>query len=364
MSTPTRQPSSASLKNLVPSGSFLQQLLEEINGSGTANKLHEQPSAQATPRSNASSNGSARAPLDPHIPAMATSAAIGARTSAMVHGDPQLSSAIHSLYLSGPTTSDTYFPLSNGINRIESPLIFCDIDSDISATPSPTEPPTSALSAALTDATSISEGRQRASNASGSRSPEKRARSPDTSSHLLAKKMRTMTLPAFQTSHTSYPLGRSTWRNSIGSDNRSLLRGATFSERNPALLDQASSFKDFVSPELSSFRPEVVGPQGVGPLARTSIQSSTRRSSLIERDSSPEYDGTPSYAQSLHLVDTDVSIYKKVHGDEWRENSLCLHCFRRHGNFRKLTLYGYEMCGRNEALESHYWESGGDDGYD
>jgi hypothetical protein len=179
---------------------------------------------------------------------------------------------------------------------------------------------------------------------------EKRARSPDTSSHLLAKKMRMMTLPAFQTSHTSHPLGRSTWRNSIGSDNRSLLRGSTFTERNPALLDQASSF-----------RPEVVGPQGVGPSALTPIQPSTRRSSLIERDSSPEYDGTPSYAQSLHLVDTDVSIYKKVHGDEWRENSLCLHCFRRHGSFRKLTLYGYEMCGRNEALESHYWESGGDE---
>lgn len=194
---------------------------------------------------------------------------------------------------------------------------------------------------------------------------EKRPRSPDTSSELLAKKMRTMTLPAFQSSRISQSLGRaSSWRNSIGSDNRSLLRESAFTERKPALLDSTSSFQDSVSPELSSFRPEVVGPQGVSSRATTLTQSSTRRSSILERDSSPEYDDTPAYAQSLHLVDTDVSIHKKVHGEEWRENSLCLHCFRQHGNFRKLTMHGYEMCGRNEALESHYWESDGDAGYD
>lgn len=39
----------------------------------------------------------------------------------------------------------------------DSPPMFCDIESDITVTPSPTEAPTSAISTALTDATSVTE---------------------------------------------------------------------------------------------------------------------------------------------------------------------------------------------------------------
>jgi hypothetical protein len=95
--------------------------------------------------------------------------------------------------------------------------------------------------------------------------------------------------------------------------------------------------------------------------AETPIRSGTRRSSMIEQDQSPKLADTPIYARSLHLIDTDISIYKKDHGDKWREHALCLYCFRRHGGFNKLREHGYEVCGRDEALESYYWESGGDD---
>ena len=81
---------------------------------------------------------------------------------------------------------------------------------------------------------------------------------------------------------------------------------------------------------------------------------------MIERDESPPRSETPTYARSLHLIDTEISIYKKVHGDEWTEYPLCLHCFRQHGAFNRINEHGYELCGRDEALESHYWESNGD----
>jgi hypothetical protein len=164
-------------------------------------------------------------------------------------------------------------------------------------------------------------------------------------------------------SHMAQPTTRSSWRDSIGGDNRSLIRTSAFIERIAVVFDHESYHEHGALPELSSFRPGAVDSQGVPPISVTPIQPSTRRTSAIERDPSLELDDTPSYARSLHLVDTDVSIYKKVHGDEWRQNSLCLHCFRRYGGFNKMDQHGYEVCGRNEALDSHYWETYGSDEY-
>jgi hypothetical protein len=58
----------------------------------------------------------------------------------------------------------------------------------------------------------------------------------------------------------------------------------------------------------------------------------------------------------LQLVDDEVSIYKQVHGEEWMEAPLCLHCFREHGEFHRLYNDGCEACGQDEELEHHYWE--------
>jgi hypothetical protein len=118
----------------------------------------------------------------------------------------------------------------------------------------------------------------------------------------------------------------------------------------------ADSLAD-IMPDLSSFRPQAVDAQGIPRATATPSRPGTRRTSVIERDNSAEFAETPSYARSFHLVDTDdISIYQKTHGDEWRSSPLCLYCFRKHGNFSKLEEYGYEACGRDEALESHYWQ--------
>jgi hypothetical protein len=445
MTTPTRQPNGAPFQNLVPSSSFLQQLLEEINGSGTPTVVRRRTASQSAPRPEASPNEGRRAssvwvggtsiaretrhqlraadearvrrdsfavddlprgllrsapylhalcfdaaspsssrsstsssPRDPQLVGLVAPTATNQETSSAVLDESHHKSTMGGLRIPGSAAGTLQQSDPDDIDRTASPLIFCDIDSDISSTPSPTEPPTSALSAALTDATSVSDDQPRPPRDPGNAgcmftlSPpptmltrtaaEKRARTPDILSGSLSKKTRTMTLPHLQ-SQMAHPTSRSSWRNSVGGDNRSLIRSSTFIERSPIMLDKARSVPDGALPELSSFRPGAVDSQGVPPISVTPVRPSTRRSSAIGRDPSPESDDTPIYARSLHLVDTDVSVYKKVHGDEWRQNSLCLHCFRRHGGFNKMNQHGYEVCGRSEALDSHYWETYGSDEY-
>ncbi|KAF2030431.1 hypothetical protein EK21DRAFT_65429, partial [Setomelanomma holmii] len=60
MTTPTQQPGGAPLGFHGPSGSFLQQLLEEARASGTPTIMRDQPTSQDTPRSAPDSNGSIR----------------------------------------------------------------------------------------------------------------------------------------------------------------------------------------------------------------------------------------------------------------------------------------------------------------
>jgi hypothetical protein len=158
-------------------------------------------------------------------------------------------------------------------------------------------------------------------------------------------------------SMTHTEVSSSSLRRSIGGDNRRVIRSSTFTERAPAPMELATSTIIDMYPELSSFRPQATDAQGIPPTSKTPVRPATCRTSTIEQDESPSPEGTPSFASSLHLVDNGVSIYKKIHGDEWRENSLCLYCFRQHGDFNCLNKHGYEACGRDEALESHYWES-------
>jgi hypothetical protein len=176
------------------------------------------------------------------------------------------------------------------------------------------------------------------------------------SPEMLSKKIRTMTLPEIQDgilyqSNT----GRRPWRNSVGGDNRYIVHDSTFTERGHPAQEPLDSSLASLMPELSSFRPQVVDPQGV-PRRASVARPSTRRVSMVERQETPEPAETPSYARSFHLVDTDVSVYRQTHGDAWRNSPLCLYCFRQNGSFRKIEQHGYETCGREEALESHYWE--------
>jgi hypothetical protein len=192
---------------------------------------------------------------------------------------------------------------------------------------------------------------------------DKRLRDRSATPEMIPKRMRTMTLPAISGRPIAQSMTRSTsWRNTIGGDNTYLVRGSSFSERGPSVVQPLSPINTSPPPEVSSFRPHAAGPQGIAHRPTTPIRATPRRSSTAERDQIQEQADTPVYARSLHLVDTDVSVYKKDHGDEWREHSLCLYCFRRYSGFNKLRKHGYEVCGRDEALESHYWESNNDDG--
>ncbi|ORY17443.1 hypothetical protein BCR34DRAFT_596917 [Clohesyomyces aquaticus] len=68
---------------------------------------------------------------------------------------------------------------------------------------------------------------------------------------------------------------------------------------------------------------------------------------------------TPAWLRPLHLVDDekDRSIYMSRHGDESKDHPLCLYCFRRYGAFHRIVRDGCELCGREDILESHYFEN-------
>ena len=166
-----------------------------------------------------------------------------------------------------------------------------------------------------------------------------------------------MTLPVDQNcTMTHAESSRAPCRRSIGGDNQCVIHDQTFTERAPAPLDHVDSIVTSTMPELSSFRPQAADAQGIPHAPSTPTRPATRRSSVAVQAESPEPTETPSWDRSFHLVDTEVSIYKKIHGDQWEDYPLCLHCFRRHGKFNKIEEHGYEVCGREEALESHYWQ--------
>ena len=176
---------------------------------------------------------------------------------------------------------------------------------------------------------------------------------------MLSKKLRTGTFPQKFGSRPIDQLESRTasWRRSIGGDNTTLLLSCSFTERTPASVGYTSTLGADLLPDLSSFRPQAADSQGLALKPGTRARTPSRRPSVIRCSDCLEAPETPIYARSLHLIDDGHdSIYKKDHGDEWRENSLCLYCFRLHGKFSKLSNHGYESCGRDDPLESHYWE--------
>jgi hypothetical protein len=446
MTTPSRRSSNAALKNLVPSGSFLKQLLEDISGSGTPTVLHNRNTPQHSPSSRHSSNRSRRASsawVGGDATALETRMRLRAADEARMRktlpnspdgthdtikptlhlntgcfdypssssGNSTTGSSPRNLFPPDPlkrnaTAHDTHDVMSDAVksNRLitpvgglslpvltahemqclafsdvtgtKSPLFFRDIDSDMSSTSSPTELPTSAISEALTDATTISEERQSIPSASGCRSrmfvlsllyytltkvvAGKRPLNQVEALETTSKKSRTVMLPGNRRYSMTYgESSSSSLCSSIGDDNRRVIQSSNFTEKAPCLKELVVPTTIDTYPELSSFRPQAVDAQGVPPISVSPIRPSTPRTSTMERHVTLSPDETPSYASSLHLVDNGVSIYKKIHGDEWRDNSLCLYCFRQYGGFNRLNKHGYEACGRDEALESHYWESSG-----
>jgi hypothetical protein len=142
----------------------------------------------------------------------------------------------------------------------------------------------------------------------------------------------------------------------IGGDNLRLRTHDGFTERAPETRTMAITSTDDAVPELSSFRPTDPGPQSQsGPSkSRPRLQ---RASTSPSRQSDSVLPDEPAWMRPLHLVDTGrMSIYKNVHDDGPIRHALCLWCYRRRGQFRKVHKHGYESCGSAEVLDSHYWE--------
>jgi hypothetical protein len=139
----------------------------------------------------------------------------------------------------------------------------------------------------------------------------------------------------------------------IGGDNLRLRTHDGFTERAPETRTMATTSKDDAIPELSSFRPTDQGPPGPSksrPKLQRASTSPTRQPDSVLPDE-------PAWMRPLHLVDTGrMSIYKNVHDDGPIRHALCLWCYRRRGQFRKVHKHGYESCGSAEVLDSHYWE--------
>jgi hypothetical protein len=143
----------------------------------------------------------------------------------------------------------------------------------------------------------------------------------------------------------------------VARDNRRVLGDEAFTERAPAPRMSVELSGSTILPELSSFRPNVVSPQGsptLGPPVRTMARVHT---SPVE-PTSPIIPETPAWLRPMHLIDTGgKSIYMHAHDNGPIRHALCLYCFRHNGSFRKVHRHGYEACGRTEVLDSHYWES-------
>lgn len=177
----------------------------------------------------------------------------------------------------------------------------------------------------------------------------KKRTSPSPTPERTSKRMRTQTRTLSRSK--TEPLGSC---KGMGSDNQTLIRTKPFTERVPEATNRIARHS---IPELSSFRPEFADPQGQ-PRPSTPMRASARPSFSRHESASPAPAETPPWARSMHLVDTNEhqSIYKNVHGDEWMDSPLCLYCFRQKGCFNRVKTHGYQVCGREEALQSHYWD--------
>lgn len=228
MTTPTRQSSSVAFQNFVSSGSFLQQLLEEINGPGTPTLLHDRTTSQfhgsrqalagrvsgtaiiqdccEKPRAankarmqetsdsgtnstpdvlkrtshlhaqcfdSPSSSSTGSSPRDKFLPSPVRGGITSCDTCSVVSsaaGSSRFRPTVDDLRLPASTMHDMQSSTPDYSARPNSPLFCYALDFNTSSTPSPTDPPTSATSTALTDATIVLDDRPSTPSASGSHS--------------------------------------------------------------------------------------------------------------------------------------------------------------------------------------------------
>jgi hypothetical protein len=139
-------------------------------------------------------------------------------------------------------------------------------------------------------------------------------------------------------------------------NNRCFVDHPAFYERLFEAQNPTDPFRSHCLPAVSSFRPEPMGPQGVPLISVKPTRPISHVSSIFEHSDDTAHPQPTPCGESLKLVDGDMSIYRNSCSSQWRECPLCLYCYRQHGSFNRIGENGCELCGREEVLESHYWE--------
>lgn len=177
MTSSSSQRSGPSIGNSTRSNSFLQQILDEINGRGDSDyhetdplQIHQNSIVGPGKHTSSVWVGGATMPQGARAKSQASDETYLHKTSITIADSGPLSHEPSSKHVAYPrlTVGGLRLPSArfytydadsnNTLDKADSPLLFGNIDSDISSTPSPTEAPTSAATAALTEATSVSEG--------------------------------------------------------------------------------------------------------------------------------------------------------------------------------------------------------------
>ncbi|PVI02801.1 hypothetical protein DM02DRAFT_700095 [Periconia macrospinosa] len=195
-----------------------------------------------------------------------------------------------------------------------------------------------------------------------SRTPMSDAQCSEYTSQFLAgiKRNPTPTLSLETRKRTRTKLdghGTDSRRHTVSGNSELIMRGGghlydsppEFIERLPPSRPQGIDPVDD-SPLLhsSSFRPVDQGPR------RPPTPSTPHHSYASSQGS--ESPATPPWMQPFQLMDGNKSIFLQVHGEDQRDNSLCLPCFRQHGEFNSVLEHGCEVCGEKKILTGHYWE--------
>lgn len=112
----------------------------------------------------------------------------------------------------------------------------------------------------------------------------------------------------------------------------------------------SSSRINSTSPSPSNHVPS---PRSVRGEARGSPIPTTPRHSHVSPSGS-QSPGTPAWMQPFQLLEGEKPVFLQIHGQEERDNPLCLQCFRSRGELNTVLRDGCESCGEMEILKGHY----------
>lgn len=141
-----------------------------------------------------------------------------------------------------------------------------------------------------------------------------------------------------------------------------LYRTSSFTERRSVNKTSDSDTHSLVAnplPYVSSFRPTKATSHDTTLAETPKPETPVRQTPFDGCNSvvtSPSVQ-TTAWMEPFQLVDDERLVFLNRHGEEWKNHALCLYCFRRHQTFHRLLKDGCEVCGRQEVLESHYWET-------